>query len=120
MARGHVEVFNLSGAPRRADAILERVEFFLKDGRYTWTFMGTSEAGVLGNMTTSDRKSVCAFNARSCDDVCNLVKSDRGKPADKQGEVLIGEAHLIPRGDLERIKHDLTGMGINVRLYKER
>jgi len=31
--------------------------------------------------------------------VCNLVKNDRGRPGNKQGEVLIGEAHLIPRAD---------------------
>ena len=120
MARGHVEVFNLSSAPRRADAILERSEYFQKNGRYTWIFMGSKSGGVLGLMPTSVGARVSAFKARCYSDVYNLVKNDRGRPGNKQGEVLIGEAHLIPRDDLERIKRDLTEAGVNVRLYKEK
>jgi len=120
MIRGQVEIFNLAGATRRADAILERESFFLKDGRYTWMFVGAKDGGVLGSMITGNGRSICAFKARGYDDVHNLMKTDRGCPGDKQIEVLFGEAHLIPRGDLERIKRDLTEMGINVRLYREK
>ena len=119
MARGHVEVFNLSDAPRRADAILERGRFFFENGNYVWTFVGSREEGVLGAMTTSNGMDICAFRARCYSDVIDLVKNDRGKPAGKPGEVVIGEAHLVPNDDLERAIRDLTEMGINVRLYRE-
>ena len=120
MSRGSVEIFSFGDASRRADAIFEDSSRFIEEKRYVWTFMGTIDnLGGLGAMQTSEGKIISAFKARSYHDVCNLIKGDNQWLANDSAEALIGEAHLLTEEDLEKIKLDLTAMGINVRLYRE-
>lgn len=117
MIRGRVEIHNLLDVTKRADAIFEKSQCFLRDKSFFWMFMGTTDEDYMGAMETSSGIIFEALKVRDCLEIVKLISADKHRIVSGSTEALIGEAHLLP--DIDKIKRELTDMGINVRFFQE-